>query len=86
MTFVINKISDDVANSVSDEKWNDVGLIYWDILPCRQILPFQINGQDIFYKEKAAELKEEIRKTHPGRTGKLNRKVYIKKLQGGTQT
>ena len=54
----MNKFSDDVAKSVSDEKLMEVRLVYQDVLPYRQVFPSQNNSQSVSQQKKVAELKE----------------------------
>ena len=75
----MNKISDDIASSVSDEKLMEFGLVYGDILSYCGM--FQPNNNSVIptYKERAAELKDKIRRAHPIKKDKRNRPVFINK-------
>ena len=76
----MNRLRDDVAKSGSDEKLIEAGLVYQDVLPYWQILPSQDNSQSASYQRKVAELKEEIRKSDPISTDKLNGKLYLNQI------
>ena len=43
-------------------------------------LAMKNNSQSVSYQKKVAELKEQIRKSHPSRTDKPNRKLYINQI------
>ena len=73
----MNKISDDIANSVSDENLMEFGLFYGNILLYCGMFPPN-NGSVIpTYRKRAAELKDEIRRAHPTKKDERNRFVFI---------
>ena len=55
----MNKISDDIAGSVSDDKLMEFGLVYCGMFPP--------NNDSVIstYRKRVAELKDEIRRAHP---------------------
>ena len=61
----MNKISDDIASSISDEKLMVFGLVYGDILSYREMFPPNNNSPIRTYKKRAVELKDKIRRAHP---------------------
>ena len=78
--FIMNKISDDIASSVSDEKLMEFGLVYGDMLSyCGMFLP---NNNSVIppYREMTAELKHKIRQANPLKKDKRNRPVFINKI------
>ena len=77
--FIMNKINDSIASSVSDEKLMEFGLVYGDILSYRGMFPPNNNSVIPTYKERAAELKDKIRRAHPIKKDKRNRFVFISK-------
>ena len=56
----MNKISDDTASSVSDEKLMEFCLVYDDILSYSGMFPPNNNTVIPTYKERAAESKDKI--------------------------
>ena len=63
--FILNKISNDIAGYVSDENLMEFGLVYGDILSYRGMFPPNKDSAILTYKERAAELKDKIRRVHP---------------------
>ena len=59
----MNKISDDIASSVSDGKLIEFGLVYSNILSYRGMFP--PNNNTVIPTERAAELTDKIRRAHP---------------------
>ena len=75
----MNKISDDIASSVSDKKLMEFGLFYGNIPSYCGMFPPN-NGSVIpTYRERAGELKDEIRRAHPTKKDERNRPVFINK-------
>ena len=77
--FIMNKISDDTASSVSDKKLMEFGVVYGDILSYRGMFPPNNNSAIPPYRERAVELKDKIRPAHPIKKDKRNRPVFINK-------
>ena len=75
----MNKISDDIASSVSDEKLMEFGLVYGDILSYCGTFPPNNNSVILTYRERAAKLKDKIRRAHPIKKDKCNGPVFINK-------
>ena len=75
----MNKISNDTAGSVSDENLMEFGLVYGDILSYRGMFPPNKDSAILTYKERAAELKDKIRRVHPIKKDKRKRSIFINK-------
>ena len=77
--FIMNKISDDTASSVSDKKLMEFGVVYGDILSYHGMFRPNNNSMIPPYRERAVELKDKIRRAHPIKKDKRNRPVFINK-------
>ena len=75
----MNKISDDIASSVSDEKLMEFGLVYGDILSYREMFPPNNVSVIPTYRERAADLKDKIWRAHIIKKDKRNRPLFINK-------
>ena len=77
--FIMNKISDEIASSISDEKLMEFSLVYGDILSYRGMFPPNNNSVIPTYRKRAAELKDKIRRAHPIKKDKCNHPAFINK-------
>ena len=68
----MNKISDDIASFISDEKLMEFGFVYGDILSYRGMFPPNNNSVIPTYRERALELKDKIRRAHPIKKDRRN--------------
>ena len=75
----MNKINDDIASFVNDEKVMEFSLIYGDTLSYHGMFPPNINCVIPTYRERVAELKQKIRRPHPIKKDKHNHPVFINK-------
>ena len=80
-SFIINKIDDSVACSVSDQKLTEIGLAYGDIQSYRQYFPNN-NGIGLVkssqsYPEKLETLKATLKRAHSGKNDSKNLPISI---------
>ena len=84
-SFMISKIDDTFAEKVDISKLLELGLVYGDVIAYRQFFSTQNNVNDnnsnkvLSYKERAAELKAKIQRTHSGRVDAMNRPISVHK-------
>ena len=75
----MNKTSNDIAGSVSGENLMEFGLVYGNILSYRGMFPPNKDSTILTYRERAAELKDKIRRAHPMKKDKRKRPIFINK-------
>ena len=64
-------------------QWRKINGSRSGVVGCFTLLtnfPSQNNKQSVSYQKKVAELKEEMRKSHPSKTDKFNRKLYLNQI------
>ena len=80
-SFIINKIDDSVACSVSDQKLTEIGLAYGDMQSYRHYFPknsgIGLVKSSQSCSEKLKTLKATLKRTHSGKNDSKNRPISI---------